>query len=455
MTFLGAAQTVTGSKYLVEFGSLRILVDCGLFQGKKELRLRNWDKFPIDPASISAIILTHAHIDHIGYLPVVVRDGFKGSIFCTPATDELAKILLADSAELQEEEAHYAGKVGSSKHHPPKPLYTSADAKKVFGLFKTFPMGKRTEILPGVNLLAGDAGHILGSANLTLDLGGKRISFSGDVGRYCMPILKDPQGLECGDLLLCEATYGDKLHGEADMKGEILGVIQEAIVRKAPLIIPAFALGRTQTVVYWISELEREGRIPSLPVFVDSPMASDITSLYRRYPENYDEGMRKAIESSDSPLFTHRMKLCRTVQQSKEINSMEGTRIIISASGMVNGGRILHHLIHQLPNPDATVLFVGYQAEGTRGAQIQTGESTVKIFGKNIPVMAHIRTISGLSAHADKKELVRWLRSCSGAPGQVRIVHAEEIPGKSFASTVREELKWRAEAAVQSEVVEL
>jgi len=453
LSFLGAAGTVTGSRYLVETGKHKVLVDCGLFQGKKELRQKNWERFQVDPKSIDAIVLTHAHIDHIGFLPVLARDGFAGKIFCTPATDELVKILLADSAKLQEEEASYAEKAHSSKHNPPKPLYDSKDAKLVYPLLSVVPFGKATEILPGIKIMPRQAGHILGSANITMDVGDRRITFSGDVGRYGMPILNDPEPVELGNLLLCEATYGDKLHGHADMKGEILGVIQEAYVRKAPLIIPAFALGRTQTLLYFLSELEQEGRIPRMPVFVDSPMAANVSEIYRRYPENYDAEMRKKI--SESPLSTKLTQFCRTIQQSKEINSMEGSRIIISASGMVNGGRVLHHLIQHLPNPDTTILFVGYQAEGTRGQLIQSGESYVRIFGKEIPVRAHVRTISGLSAHADKSELMRWLSSSSGKPDLVRIVHAEEQPGRNFSQTLRDELKWKADPAKPLESVDV
>jgi len=455
LTFLGAAETVTGSKYLVESDKNRILVDCGLFQGKKELRLRNWEAFPIDPATIQAIVLTHGHIDHIGYLPVLVRNGFRGPIFCTPATDMITKVLLADSAELQEEEAAYAQKAGSSKHKPPKPLYDRGDAKRTFDLLKVIPFGTFTEVIPGVKVLPRQAGHILGSANLSVEIEGKRISFSGDVGRYGMPILNDPEPLELGSVLLCEATYGDRVHGAGDLKSEILSVIKDTVSRNAPLIIPAFALGRTQSLLYWLAELEREGKIPALPVFVDSPMASEMTVIYGKYPENYNQEMDDLLADKISPLRTKRLQFCRTVQQSKEINGVRGPRIIIAGSGMVNGGRVLHHLSQNLANPDTTVLFVGYQAEGTRGALLQAGASSIRIFGREIPAHAHISTISGLSAHGDRNELLRWLKSCSGAPPVMRIVHAEEAPAKAFAQSVRDDLKWKVEVARQGEVLEV
>jgi len=455
LTILGAAQTVTGSRYLVENDKHKVLVDCGLFQGDRKLRERNWERFSVDPKSISAVVLTHAHIDHIGYLPRLVKDGFRGPVYCTPATDELVKILLTDSAKLQEEEASYAEKVGSSKYYPPKPLYNREDAKRAVELLRTIPFDVFSETVTGFKFLPRQAGHILGASNLTLEVGGKRISFSGDVGRFNVPILHDPQPMELGDVFLCESTYGDRLHGEGDLKSELLSVIKDSVARKGPLIIPAFALGRTQTILYLLSELEREGRIPALPVFVDSPMAADVSVVYRKYKNLYDEQALKASGLDSAPFGTAKSIMCRTTEQSKEINSFEGARIIIAASGMINGGRVLHHMLHNLPNPDTTVLFVGYQAPGTRGAAIQNGESTVKIYGKKVPIQAHIQTITGLSAHADKNELLKWLRSCSGTPEKVRIVHGEEEVAKKFATTLQTELNWKAEAAYQGEVIDI
>jgi metallo-beta-lactamase family protein len=455
LTFLGASETVTGSRYLVETDAHKVLVDCGLFQGERALREKNWERFPVDPNKISAVVITHAHIDHVGYLPVLVKGGFKGPIYTTPASDELTKILLADSAKLQEEEASYAEKVGSSRHTPPKPLYDREDAKRAVELIKTIPFYEYTEVVPGFKFLPRQAGHILGSSNLTLDVLGKRISFSGDVGRYNAPILMDPEGMELGDILLCESTYGDRFHGEGDLKTELLNVVRNAVLRKGPLIIPAFALGRTQTILYLLSELEHEGRIPALPIFVDSPMAADVSAIYKKHKNLYDAEAKATFNQDSAPLSTSRTMMCRTTQQSKEINGYEGTRIIISASGMVNGGRVLHHMLHNLPNPDTTVLFVGYQSPGTRGYAIQNGQSMVKIFGRNVPIQAHVETISGLSAHADKGELLRWLKSCSGTPGRVKIVHGEKEVAHSFAATVQTELGWKADAALQNEVVEI
>lgn len=455
VTFFGGAGAVTGSKYLVEGESYKILLDCGLFQGQKELRLRNWEEPQFDPAAISCVILSHAHIDHTGYLPILVKRGFKGSIYCTPGTDELVEMLLLDSGRLQEEEAAFAAKHGTSKHNPPLPLYTEREARDVVKFLKRIPRDATTEIYPGVNVKPVCAGHILGSASITLDLGGKRISFSGDIGRYNAPILPDPQPIALGDLLLCESTYGDRDHGTADPEGELAKLVNEAVNRGGPIIVPAFALGRTQTLLYYLAELERKGAIPVLPVYVDSPMAINVTRLYRTYDYDLDSEAEELIAAKESPLATKKTIYCRTTQESKALNTMKGARIIISASGMATGGRVLHHLMHHLPNERATVFFVGYQGDGTRGAALQSGAKEVKIFGQWIPVKAQIKSISGLSAHGDRHELLRWLKSCSGTPKIVRIVHGEGNAAFSFAALVKTELGWDAKPAAQNEVIEI
>lgn len=455
LTFLGAAGTVTGSKYLVQVGEKKLLVDCGLFQGKKQLRLRNWEELPFHPRELSAVVLTHAHIDHTGYLPRLVQQGYSGPIYCTPATAELTSLLLPDSAHLQEEEALFANRHKTSKHNPAKPLYTTEEAEATLRLLKSIPRDKATQVIDGVTITPSCAGHILGACALSLDAGGRRITFSGDIGRYDTPILPDPAPLAIGDLLLCESTYGDRDH-TADANADALGaVVRRVVERNGPLIVPAFALGRTQTLLYFLAELERAGKIPVIPVFVDSPMATDATSIYRRYNADFDAEARAIVDEGVMPFSTKRTYFCRTVEQSKALNSMHGPRIIISASGMANGGRVLHHLKRWLPEPEATVLFVGYQAEETRGRQLLNGETAVKIFGTYVPVRAQIEEISGLSAHGDRRELARWLKSCTGTPQAVRIIHGEPAPAAAFSALIRETFGWTAEPAKHLETVEI
>ncbi len=455
VTFCGAAGTVTGSKYLVEFDDKKILVDCGLFQGKKELRLRNWDNPPFEPSLLSAIVLTHAHVDHSAYLPLVVKRGYTGPIYCTPATKKLLELILPDSAHLQEEEADFANRHGTSRHHPAKPLYTTIDAESALSQIKTFPSTQPLSLLPGCTVFATLAGHILGAVTLSLEIHGKRITFSGDVGRYDTPILPDPQPHDLGELLICESTYGDRLHDIVNIKTEFIRVIQDAVHRRGPLIIPAFAVGRTQLLLYYLAELEREGKIPGLPVYVDSPMAVDATSIYSEFKNDYDDDALKLIASGILPLRTRNTYFCRSVEESKRLNTLTGPRIIIAASGMITGGRVLHHMLHSLSNEDTTVLFVGYQAEGTRGQIIQSGAPEVRIFGKNVSIRAHRESISGFSAHGDRDELLRWLRSCRGTPQQVKIVHGEPPSATAFSEAIRNNFQWRATPAQYLETVEI
>lgn len=455
LTFHGAAGTVTGSKYLVEVEDKKILIDCGLFQGKKENRLRNWDKPGFNPKELSAIVLTHAHIDHSGYLPLVVRKGFSGPIYCTPATKELLGLLLPDSAHLQEEDAHYANKHGSSKHKPALPLFNSKDVSDTLSLLKTIPMQKTSELFPKISVSTTCAGHILGAVSINLDIYGKRITFSGDVGRYNVPILPDPEPLAIGDLLLCESTYGDRLHDAEDIREELAKIVQLAVEKRGPLVIPSFAVGRAQTILYYLSELERAGRIPILPVFVDSPMAVDATQIHLDFRRDYDKQAKDILAAGEKPLLTKNITFCSTKEESIKINFQKGPRIIIAASGMMTGGRILHHMMHLLPEESTTLLFVGYQAEGTRGRLIQSGISEIKMFGRYVPIRAEIHSLSGLSAHADRNELTRWLKSCSGNPSQVRIVHGEEEASRSFSAHLKSVFGWEAIPAKFLETVEL
>jgi len=455
LTFYGAARTVTGSKYLVENDQHKILVDCGLFQGKKKLRDLNWAKPLFDPASLSAIVLTHAHIDHSGYLPLIVKSGYRGPIYCTAATAELLNILLPDSAHLQEEDARWVNVHGTSKHRPALPLYNQADVAATLRLLRVIERDKQNELFAGVNVTPRCAGHILGACSLSLDVGGKRITFSGDIGRYNEPILPDPCPVDIGDLLLCESTYGDRLHHKGNVREELTTVILRSIQRGGPLIVPAFAVGRTQVLLYLLAELERAGKIPVLPIFVDSPMATDSTDIYLRYSFDYDKEATQLLEEGKLPFQTGKLKFTTAVEESKYLNNLRGPRIIISASGMATGGRVLHHLRNHLPNPEATILFVGYQAQNTRGFAIQSGASTVKIFGANVEIKASIETISSLSAHGDWQELIQWLKSCSGSPRIAKIVHGEENAVTAFAARIKSELGWNAEPANYLETIEV
>ena len=427
LQFLGAAGTVTGSKYLVQHDGRRILIDCGLFQGLKELRLRNWSPLPVDPKSIEAVALTHAHIDHIGSLPRLVKEGFKGPVFSTSATRALAGLLLPDSAHLQEEEARYANEAGSTKHDPALPLYTVEDACAALRHFETFEYGRRREILPGITLTFARAGHILGSAICTLELAGsrQRIVFSGDLGRYDAPILRDPEPVEYATTLLVESTYGDRTHGAVKAIDSLASAVSDAVVRKGMIVIPSFAVGRTQEILYDLRALEEADRIPTLDVFVDSPMACDATPIYLAHPEDHDLDMTALLERGISPLATRRTHFVTSVEDSKKLNDRAGPAIIISASGMATGGRILHHLKHRLPDPKNTILFVGYQAEGTRGRRLLAGEKEIRIYGEMVKVSARVAAVSGFSAHGDWRELMRWMSGFRAPPKQTFLVHGE------------------------------
>src|SRR5512138_2999659 len=430
--FLGAAGTVTGSRFLVEWGSARVLVDAGLFQGPKELRLRNRAAWPVDPASLDAAVLTHAHIDHTGAFPLLVRDGFRGSAYCTPATRDLAGLLLPDSGRLQEEEAKYANRKGYSKHAPNAlPLYSEEDAVAALPRLTPAAYGEPREVAPGVTIRFRRAGHILGSAmvEMALDRGAGaaplRILFSGDVGRYGAPILPDPAAGTRADVLLVESTYGGKRHTDASPREALRDEVLRAVKERGALLVPAFAIGRTQEILFDLCALERAGAIPKIPVFVDSPMAVDATPIFLAHREDHDPEMARLLASGDSPLRPARVTFARLPEQSKAINGVAGPCVILSASGMATGGRILHHLARRLPDPRTTVLLVGYQAQGTRGWSLQNGAKTVRIHGEEVPVNARIASIGGFSAHADEAELERWLATFPAPPRMTFLVHGE------------------------------
>jgi metallo-beta-lactamase family protein len=446
---LGAAGTVTGSKHLVIADGRRVLLDCGLFQGLKALRERNWQPFPFDPAGLDAVVLSHAHIDHSGALPLLVRRGFRGPILCTPATAALLEVLLLDAAHLQEEDAEFANRHRTSKHAPALPLYTTEDARAALTRLDPRPYGTPFAIGDEFEACFRRAGHILGSASIALTCGHRdrrTLVFSGDLGRFGRPILRDPEPVPEADVLLIESTYGDRTHppGGAD---ELARIVLETAARGEVLLVPAFAVDRTQELLYVLRALEDAGRIPALHVFIDSPMAIDVTEIYARHPEEHDLDMHRLTEAGASPLSTRHLEIVRTAEQSKALNERRGPAVVISASGMATGGRVLHHLVRRLPDPDATVLLVGYQAAGTRGRSLQDGATTVRIFNQEIRVRARIVKLDGFSAHADQEELLRWLGGFGRPPHRTIAVHGEAQASDTFAALIRHRLGWAAEVA--------
>jgi metallo-beta-lactamase family protein len=439
--FLGAAQSVTGSKHLLHFDDFQVLMDCGLFQGLKKLRQRNWDAFPMDVSQVEALVISHAHIDHIGYLPKLVKKGYDGPIYCTTATADLMRIMLLDSAKLQEEEAEWARKKGYSKHHPPKPLYTVEDAESTFRLFEPYEFDEDIYLKDNIRVKFHNAGHILGAAWVELNVEGqsqqKTIIFSGDLGRYNQPVLRDPVSMTQTDILLVESTYGDRENLSEDPSEEFAKVVNEAMERGGCLLIPAFAVGRTQTVMYYLKTLMESDKIPKVPVYLDSPMAINVTQLYKRhftYHKLRDQDLQYSRSIFDYEFFNYH----RSVPASQSINEIRRNAIIVSSSGMCTGGRILHHLYHRLQRPDDTILFVGYQAKGTRGRRILDEEETIRIFGQDVPRKMQVRLIDGLSAHADKSELLRWVNTLKEHPKRTFLVHGEVESAKAMQQSLQE-----------------
>ena len=445
ITFLGAAETVTGSRFLLETGEKKILIDCGLFQGLKKLRLRNWKRFPAEPAAIDAVVLTHAHIDHSGYIPALVKHGFRGKVYCTPATFSLSEILLPDSGHLQEEEARFANKYGYSKHKPALPLYTLDDAKHCLSSFKTVPYDKEFNPVEGLTVRFSRAGHILGAACIHVTDGGGKIIFSGDVGRPDDPVMKPPAILEETDYLVVESTYGDRRHPATHPKIILARVINSTAKKGGVILIPSFAVGRAQTLLYLISELIREERIPKLPLFLDSPMAIDATELFLHYRNEH------RLSDKTCQLMHAEVTYTRSVDESKAIARRNGPKIIISASGMLTGGRILHHLKHYVSNRHNAVVFAGYQAAGTRGAAMQAGADTIKIHGQYYPVKASLVSLDALSAHADYAEMIDWLSHLKTPPKKTFIVHGEPHSQDAFRRHLKDQLGWDAEIPAQGD----
>ena len=436
------------------------MVDCGLFQGYKELRLRNWEPLPVGPSSIGWVLLTHAHIDHSGYLPRLVRDGFTGPVYATRASADLLEIMLPDSGRLQEEEAEYANRKGYSKHHPALPLYTESDARRA--LKQVVRVGYDEEIDLSKLFAARfiPAGHILGSSFVAAEIKERgrdpvKVIFSGDLGRYDEPILNDPSTVEEADYLLVESTYGNRRHEDVDPKDRLAEIVNSTVERGGKIIIPAFAVGRTQLLVYYLRELEDEGRIPVIPVVVDSPMGASATRLYAKHKDDHDIDMQRLARIQRNALATRNFSLVQGRGGSKALNSLAGPAIIISASGMATGGRVLHHLAQHLPDPASTVVFVGFQAAGTRGRRLQEGEKEIKIHGKMVPVRARIEAMGSLSAHADSAEILRWLKGFKRPPKTTFIIHGEPDGAEALRDLIIKDLGWNVVIPTYKEVVEL
>jgi len=432
LTFLGATQTVTGSKFLLEIGGRRVLIDCGLFQGLKELRLRNWDAPPVDPSSVDTIVLTHAHIDHTGYLPRFVKQGFRGLIYATPATVDLAGILLPDSAHLQEEEARYRNMHRLTKHDPALPLYTLGDADAALNMFKSVPYRKPESLDANVTFQFLPAGHILGSAFVLFreQTSGseKSILFTGDIGRYDQPIIFNPTPVNAADYVVMESTYGNRLHEgteETQGKDQLRQIVNDTARRGGTILIPSFAVGRAQEILYVLRQLEQEDAIPKLPVYVDSPMAVSAFDIFKKHHEEHNVEMTGIEGSGVDPLRTSNVHFIQSAEESKKLNEQRFPSIIISANGMATGGRILHHLIVRVSDARNSIVFVGFQAAGTRGRDLCDGARQIRIFGVEYPVRAQVHTISGFSAHGDYKEILRWLGGFNSAPSRVFLVHGE------------------------------
>lgn len=450
---------MTGSKYLIESDRARVLIDCGLFQGLRQLRERNWHEPPFDVTTVDAVIITHAHIDHTGYLPRFVRHGFRGPVFCSRGTSDLLKILLPDAARLQEEEADYRNRHKITKHLPALPLYTEQDARETLKLIQVVPNnGQSINVAKGITAEFRIAGHILGSSQVLVTSNGaqnRKVLFSGDLGKYDQPIIHDPVPPPACDYLVIESTYGDRLHDVEEPKDALQRIIKDAAQRNSAVLIPAFAVGRAQELLYLIRELENEKRIPILPVCMDSPMAAAATQAYAKRTEEQDQDYADALKTNPTPLRTHSMLACSTRQDSKRLNDAEGARVIIAASGMMNGGRILHHALRLLPDETATVVFVGYQAAGTLGRRVADGEKQVKVLGQWIPVRCRIEKIGGFSAHADWKEVIRWLEGMPSAPRRVFVTHGEPDAADAMARHINERFGWQIEVPQYGEKFQL
>jgi metallo-beta-lactamase family protein len=436
LQFLGATDTVTGSRYLLRQGTSTLLVDCGLFQGYKELRLRNWSPPPVRPASVNAVILTHAHLDHSGYLPLLARQGFRGKVFCTSATYDLCRILLPDSGHLLEEEADYLNRHSLSKHSPALPLYTREDALHCLKLFKPVDFGSSWEPAQGLKATLSPSGHIPGSSFVRVDDGQRAVLFSGDIGRPHDLVLKAPAHMVGADYLVVESTYGDRVHERSDVMQQLGDVINRTAARGGVVVIPAFAVGRAQTLLYYIHLLKESHAIHDLPVYLNSPMAASATQVFRHHVNEL------RLTPAECDAMARNVQIVETPEESRLLNTRHGPMVIIAASGMATGGRVVHHLKAFAPDQRNTILFAGFQAGGTRGATIAGGAATVRIHGEDVPVRAEVAMLDTLSAHADGAEIVQWLRGFSAAPRQTFITHGEPAAADGMRQRIERELHW-------------
>ncbi len=451
LQFLGGTGTVTGSRYLLSDDSHRLLVDCGMYQGVKTLRRRNWSPFPVEPRTIDAVVLTHAHIDHSGYLPALVKHGFRGKVYCTTATHELCRVLLPDAGYLQEEDAKYAFRKGFSRHSKPEPLFTEKDAHEALKLFESRPFHQSFEAVRGFHVTFTPAGHILGSACVHVEHAGhgRTVVFSGDLGRQNDVIMRPPEPIQKANVLVCESTYGDRLHKETDPEQDLAEIINTTAARGGVVLVPAFAVGRAQTLLYLVHRLMAQGKIPHLPVYLNSPMAIRATEIFCRHHREH------RLNEAQCELIDDRTHFVRTVEESIDLVNKKFPAVIISASGMASGGRVLHHLKALLPNPRNSIVFAGFQAPGTRGDAMVNGAESVKIHGEYWPVKAEVHNLESLSAHGDYEEILEWLSQGQLKPDKVYVTHGEMLAADVMRKRIRDRFGWDCKAPDLFEEVEI